>query len=161
MMTQIYVLMVAGILMLGACMATPTAERSATSSSTATQSVPTDGLAPQTLNAGECGLFLWSRTPPSRFIFFTKAASGTATMLSGEEVRELRLTRQSGEIFGQFTTEQDFAFAADGSNVNLSVTPGEVLENGQRISEGRIVVRDAEGWETILPVLGVRACQAS
>ncbi len=160
-MIKTHALALAGFFLLGACVSSPATEPGTAPARNVTEAVPTDGLPPQTLNAGECGLFLWSRTPPSRFIFFTKADSGAATMLNGDEVRELRLTRQAGEIFGQFTTEQDFAFARDGSNVNLTVTPGDVLENGQRISEGRIVVRDAEGWETILPVLGVRACQAS
>jgi hypothetical protein len=33
------------------------------------------------------------------------------------------------------------------------------LEGGQRIESGVINIRDHEGWDTKLPVLGVRACQ--
>ena len=47
----------------------------------------------------------------------------------------------------------------DGRELALSVVPGEDLEGGQRIESGLINVRDKEGWDTKLPVLGVRACQ--
>ena len=41
---------------------------------------------------------------------------------------------------------------------DLSLKPGELLEGGQRIESGRLVTTDADGWETVLPVTGVRAC---
>ena len=37
----------------------------------AIDSVPQSGLGPQELLPGECGLFLWSQTDVSKFIFFS------------------------------------------------------------------------------------------
>jgi hypothetical protein len=50
-------------------------------------------------------------------------------------------------------------FNAPGQTITVSVVPGENIEGGQRISSGKILMTDPEGWETIMPVLGLRACQ--
>ena len=49
----------------------------------AIDSVPSSGLGPQEVLAGECALFLWSQTDTTKFIFFSKALSGTATFAQG------------------------------------------------------------------------------
>lgn len=120
--------------------------------------LPQSGLGPQTLQPGECGLFLWSQTDTSKFIFFTRAVSGTALVSQSAGPVDLAQTTAGGEIFGQFNTETSYA-ASDGALVQLKIVAGEELEGGQRISSGLITTTDPEGWVTKLPVLGVRACQ--
>jgi len=124
----------------------------------AINSVPSSGLGPQELLSGECGLFLWSQTDTTKFIFFSKALSGTALFAQGETPIQLIQTGAGGEIFGQFNTEMGFA-SPDNRQVQLSVVPGDLLEGGQRIQSGLLSLTDREGWRTKLPVLGVRACQ--
>nr|WP_156780829.1 hypothetical protein [Hyphomonas sp. Mor2] len=124
----------------------------------AIDSVPSSGLGPQELLAGECGLFLWSQTDVSKFIFFSKALSGTAVFAQGEEPITLTQVTAGGDIFGQFNTDM-FYFTEDGRELSLTMTPGDLLDGGQRIERGLITIRDREGWDTKLPVLGVRACQ--
>ncbi len=134
-----------------------------TSSATSTgeaalASIPVSGLGPQQLAAGECGLFLWSKTDPSKFIFFSKALTGAAKFSSADSVLDLRQSGVSGDIFGQFNTSMSYS-AQEGSIVALTFSEGELLNGGQRIEDGLISVTDQEGWITKLPVLGVRACQ--
>lgn len=124
----------------------------------AIDSVPSSGLGPQELLTGECGLFLWSQTDVSKFIFFSKALSGTATFAQAETPLTLSQIGAGGDIFGQFNTDMTF-LTEDGREVALTVEAGELLEGGQRISSGLINVRDKDGWDTKLPVLGVRACK--
>lgn len=124
----------------------------------AIDSVPSSGLGPQELLTGECGLFLWSQTDVSKFIFFSKALSGTATFAQAETPLTLSQIGAGGDIFGQFNTDMTF-LTEDGRELALTVEAGELLEGGQRISSGLINVRDKDGWDTRLPVLGVRACK--
>ncbi|KCZ95008.1 hypothetical protein HHI_07162 [Hyphomonas hirschiana VP5] len=120
--------------------------------------IPVEGLPPQTLAAGECGLFLWGMAAPRRFTFFTEASSGEALMLHEGAPMTLVVTDSNGEVFGQFFTQIQY-LSADGKwSVNLTLNPGEVLEGGQRVESGRLVTTGADGWETVLPVTGVRAC---
>jgi hypothetical protein len=120
--------------------------------------VPAEGLPPQELEAGECGLFLWGMAAPRRFTFFSEASTGEALMLHEGTAQKLIVTDTNGEVFGQFFTETQY-LSADGTwSVNLSLKPGEILEGGQRVESGRLVTTGADGWETVLPVTGVRAC---
>ncbi|NQY38896.1 MAG: hypothetical protein HRT80_02225 [Henriciella sp.] len=124
----------------------------------AIDSVPSSGLGPQEVSAGECALFLWSQTDTSKFIFFSKALSGTAVFAQGEIPMDLIQTGAGGDIFGQFNTETRY-ISDDGREIALEVVPGERMNGGQRVEQGLISLTDKEGWLTKLPVLGVRACQ--
>jgi hypothetical protein len=124
----------------------------------AIDSVPSSGLGPQTVEPGECALFLWSKTDTTKFIFFSKALSGQATFAQGEEPLTMTQISAGGDIFGQFNTRTAY-LAPDGRELDLTIEPGEVMIDGQRIEDGLIRLDDVEGWHTVLPVVGVRACQ--
>lgn len=124
----------------------------------AIDSVPNSALGPQELLTGECGLFLWSQTDVSKFIFFSKALSNQALFAQDDVPIALTQISAGGDIFGQFNTRMTY-LADDGREVALVLEAGEVLDGGQRIESGLISIRDREGWDTKLPVLGVRACQ--
>lgn len=124
----------------------------------AIDSVPRSGLGPQELQPGECGLFLWSQTDVSKFIFFSRALSGTALFAQDEAPMALTQSGAGGNIFGQFNTEMRY-IADDGRQLELTLEPGDELQGGQRVERGLINLTDGEGWQTKLPALGVRACQ--
>lgn len=124
----------------------------------AIDSVPSSGLGPQMVEPGECALFLWSKTDTTKFIFFSKALSGEATFAQGEEPLTLVQSTAGGDIFGQFNTRTAY-LAPDGRQLSLSLEPGEMMIDGQRVEDGLIRLDDLEGWQTVLPVVGVRACQ--
>ena len=144
------------LLLVASCSSAPQQKVSVTPAPEA----PEPGNLPaQTLEPSECGLFLWTQGTPRRFIFFSRAASGQAiAMLEVGKQEQLTLAAQRGDLFGQFMTEMDYAMSGDGA-VFLHLTPGESVEGGQKISSGRIELLDAGGWSTIIPVVGVRACQ--
>lgn len=123
----------------------------------ATSSVPNEGLPPQRLAPGQCGLFLWGMSAPRKFVFFTDG-TGTATVLINDAPVALPMSSASGDVFGQFMTDMTFSDTVAGQSVAVAIEPGEVLEGGQRVESGTLQFRESEGWETILPVTGVRAC---
>lgn len=164
-------IMIAAFALISACQTTDSPERTASSkNAVATQAqspvmgaistLPQSGLGPQELASGECGLFLWSQTDVSKFIFFSRALSGEALLAQGDAPITLMQTNAGGDIFGQFTTEMMYG-SETGNTYNLSITPGDELEGGQRLESGLMTIADPEGWVTKLPVLGVRACQPS
>lgn len=143
----------------------PQVERSAADEALAAQGlapavsvIPQSGLQAQTLASNECGLFLWSKTQPDRLIFFQRAASGQARMIIANETVDAAQTANRGTIFGQFMTEQAF-LTPTGQQVLVSFEPGEELQGGQRIEDGRLTITAEEGWRTVIPVLGVSACK--
>lgn len=116
------------------------------------------GLPAQKLGPNECGLFLWSKTDVSKFVFFAKAGAEEALFLMDDTAIDLVPVSEGGEIFGQFFTEMTYA-SGTGRTIALSYEPGETLQDGARISNGTIQFVDDKNWRTVLPVLGVRVCQ--
>ncbi len=137
----------------------PPPDRSAASPASQTQTAVTPpGLPAQSLTAGECGLFLWSKAASPSFVFFQRAGEANALAYIDGASRTVEPMRIGGDIFGQFLTEGMFRVQGTADILEMSITPGELIEDGQRISAGRLTRRAADGWETILPVTGVRAC---
>ena len=162
-MKQTHVVLIALLAGLAGCATTPEltpAEQRAImlAQKPAIDSVPSSGLGPQTVEPGECALFLWSKTDTTKFIFFSKALSAQATFAQGEEPLSLTQVSAGGDIFGQFNTSTGY-LASDGRELSLTIEPGEVMIDGQRIEDGLVRLDDLEGWQTVLPVVGVRACQ--
>ncbi len=117
------------------------------------------GLGPQTLAPGECGLFLWTSGEQRKFVFFSKAGTETALVDLGGEAVRMSQTGADGEIFGQFMTNMQYKRPDESDRLAVYVEPGDVLEKGQRTETARLTFIDEEGWEVIVPVAGVRACQ--
>ncbi len=158
MMKRLTILIIAS--MAAACASNPDEREAiaAVAPPVATSDVPADGLPPQRLAPGECGLFLWGMSAPRKFVFFSEGTSGEALVLIEDEPKTLKMTSAGGDVFGQFLTEMGFQDAAAGTKVAVTLNPGEPLEGGQRIDSGSVLMRKADGWETVLPVTGVRVC---
>lgn len=118
------------------------------------------GLPAQNLRAGECGLFLWTVSAPRSLVLFTKSGSNTAEASLPAGAQKLTLTRQSGDLFGQFMTRLDYA-AAEGGQVHVELEPGETIEGGQRTRSAQLTVVTRDGWETVVPAAGLAACLPS
>ncbi len=151
-------------LLAGACTTSPKADQDKlkilpTGEHQALANIPQSALGPQDLAPGECGLFLWSKTDVTKFIFFSKAVSGAALISRADGPEVLTQTNAGGEIFGQFNTSMAYSGSA-GVQVVLQMVPGDDLEGGQRVQSGLITTTDIRGWQTKLPVLGVQACKS-
>lgn len=150
------------LLVSGACSSSPAAidqtQERLMAMQPAINSVPSSGLGAQELLDGECGLFLWSKTDVTKFIFFSKALTGTALFAQDGTPVNLTQTSAGGDIFGQFNTRMGYV-TTDNRAVELTLEPGEMLEGGQRLEQGLLSLADRDGWLTKLPVLGVRACK--
>lgn len=133
-----------------------TAEVSRPSQQAETAELP--GLGPQTLDPGDCGLFLWSRTDARTFVFFHRAGEATAKFFDDDHSENVTIAGVGGTLFGQFHSSTDWILA-DGRSFELMLEPGEELDGGQRVSGGVLTLVDADGWRTKTPVSGVRACQ--
>lgn len=147
----------AALAFLGACAGTPNA-RPAPEMTSAAKVISGSGELPsQTLAPGACGLFLWTQSPPVRFVFFAQAGADTALMNVDGTETPLELTSTAGSLFGQFMTQMTYRSAK--GNVGISYQAGERLDGGQRIRNGRLSLVSQDGWETMIPVLGLSACQ--
>lgn len=159
-MTHFFRIALLSLLIASACAASPRSDEPAAIANLAAAppEVPAEGLPAQKLAPGECGLFLWGMSAPRRFVFFTEASSGEALILHDGAPQRLVVAEAGGEVFGQFFTESGYTAPGANWTVILTLAPGELLEGGQRVRSGRLVTRGADGWETVLPVTGVRAC---
>lgn len=144
---------------LSAC-ATREPSRSESAAADAPTQTAEDQLPAQTLDPGACGLFLWTTDKPSRFVFFMRAGESDAKVQSADGPKDLRLTHQEGTLMGQFATKTVFQ-TASAEQVLLSFGPGEEIDGGQRIRNGRLVFLGKDNWETIVPVVGLAACQTA
>lgn len=117
-------------------------------------------IGPQKLAAGQCGLFLWSRTTPPRLVLFSDGLAGTAHIMMDGRARILRRSHHEGEAFyGQFQQQRfmddDFALALD-----LEADSDAGIVNGVKISRGLLRVEDSAGGYSAVPVAGMIACEA-
>lgn len=117
------------------------------------------GLKPQELAFGECGLFLWTASEPRRFVFFSKAGSNQALVDVAGEALTFAQTNSDGDVFGQFTTQMNYVNNKNDVELALVFSPGAIIDRGQRTEAARLTITDKEGWETIVPTAGVRACR--
>lgn len=117
-------------------------------------------VGPQKLAAGQCGLFLWSRTTPPRLVLFSDGAAGTAQMVIDGRAQILRRDSGEGEgFYGQFPKQH---FAAGGFSLHLSLE-GDAdagIVNGAKISRGLLRLEDETGGYQAVPVAGMIACEA-
>jgi hypothetical protein len=116
-------------------------------------------LAPQPLVRGACGMFLWARTgEQSVFVFVAFANPAEAHVRLDGRARVLR--RSAAEGPSQHGHFEEQTYADSGLTIETDVQfSAEPLRNGAVISGGVMRVRDREGWETIVPVTGMVACQ--
>ncbi len=116
-------------------------------------------LAPRNLAPGECGLFVWTADAQKRFILFSQSSKKAGAWLdSGNEV-PLVITAESGDpANGQYP---DVVYRnSEQAAMDLSLTGRESIDDGTRFKAGTLKFEDVDGWERVLPVVGLSACQA-
>ncbi|PWE17107.1 hypothetical protein DDZ18_10435 [Marinicauda salina] len=116
-------------------------------------------LPPQQLAEGECGLFVWTRAQPHRFILFENESRGMARIL--HDARILNIATHGGPAAFSTGTpvERTYRDAENGLIFTLEGEAGEPTAAGVRLQRGLLRTRLADGAEIVAPVLGVRSCR--
>lgn len=109
------------------------------------------GLSARKLGPGECGLYVWKADSAKNFILFSSQSESALF----EDEAELALTRSSA---GKTATDITFTDEA-GQERALSLLDAEEIEGGIRYKAGRLVSRTSDGWEKVVPIVGLYACQ--
>lgn len=118
-----------------------------------------EGLAAQTLVAGRCSLFLWSKTDRPVFILFATENPAQALVRIGGRDRKLARRATSGNsLLGHYERQ---TFSADKYSLDVDLTyvrDGKILD-GAIIERGVMRSSDAKGVTTVVPVGGMIGCK--
>ena len=118
-----------------------------------------EALPPQDLRAGECGMFLWSRTNTPMLVMVALDDPAEAKVLLNGRTRELRRRSFSGApTFGHFE-QQTFSDGRFSLEVDVDFDDVRTVRDGAIIRGGVLRTADSHGWETVLPVGGMVACK--
>lgn len=114
----------------------------------------------QELPAGACGLFLWGRASINP-VLVAAAFDRSGDLVVNVNGRERRLARTAFEgvsAWGHFarTTYADRNLSIE---IEVSFDANRPIQDGAMVERGVMRVRDGEGWETMIPVGGMAACQ--
>jgi len=116
-----------------------------------------DRLTPRNLEKGECGVFVWTAEPARRFVLFSQSEEPTASWWDGSA--ETQITRTASEGFAAFDQPPVQSFSMqDGGTLKLALMEPEDVDNGTRYKAGAITQMGSDGWEKVMPVFGIAAC---
>jgi len=109
------------------------------------------------LQAGECGLFVWTAAEPHRFIAFSRSGTGEAVVLVGHETEQYRIAKKTGTPTNEQFPEQ-YLVSASEQKLVLKLAHPQVIEDGTRYRSGRLSGQTADGWQKVTPVIGLSVC---
>jgi len=116
-------------------------------------------LQPQRLRSGECGMFLWSRTADRKLVMFSKSDDGGAiVMLSGREQNVPRVSNEGKNVLG-YSAQQSYVWRGLFLQVSIDMDQRPEIGRGAVIPTGTISISRRDGWEYVLPVGGIIACE--
>jgi len=115
-------------------------------------------LRAQTLEAGQCGMFLWLKRDDAPLVFF-QTSDGEATMVVDGTAEQITRDSVSRTLAYQFYERQNFSH--EDLTVEVTVTPEakRSLHRGLKLPAGSIALKTGEGWSAVLPVAGVIGCK--
>ena len=116
-----------------------------------------DRLAPRNLDQGDCGLFVWTAESARRFVLFSQSKLDTASWWDDSSEVDIVRTGFEGYAVHDQPPTQSFALA-DGGTLKLSLKDPEDVDNGTRYKAGAITQIGSDGWEKVIPVFGLAAC---
>jgi hypothetical protein len=116
-------------------------------------------LGAQSLEREQCGLFLWTLSErPQLILVAFDNPTGAAVQLEGRE-RYLGRTQFGGERVSGIFERQVFEGAGLEVQVEVAFDPGRPVRDGAMVQAGSITATDRNGWQTVIPVGGLSACQ--
>ncbi len=116
-------------------------------------------LRPQRLFEGECGLFLWERSEERELVFFGRGRQAEGKMqVAKQEIILKRISAEGDVVLGQYPVQ---TYQRDDLTVYLTLE----FEARPNMSDGAVVPRGSlrfeqtGGWNLVIPVAGLVACQ--
>ncbi len=119
-----------------------------------------EGIGPQNLTPGMCGLFLWARASLNP-VLIAAAFDTTGEMVMRINGRERRLQRTAFEGANQFGHFAKTTYEDRNAHIELEVSfdTSRPIQDGAMVERAVLRVRDDEDWESVIPVGGMAACQ--
>ena len=136
-------------LTLSACASFPTENTAALPDKAIMNQLPA-----QTLQTGECGLFVWSADTDRRFILFAQSQKFTAVFHDGEAQNVLKIVAQDG-----VPAQKQFPQQSYDSGQILRLRKAQAIEGGTRYKAGKLSQKNASGWDSVMPVIAVSTCR--
>lgn len=116
-------------------------------------------LRPQQLRTGQCGLFLWSRDDRQNLVLFGNGSRAEAKMqIAGEEVTFTRVSAEGVNTLGQYP-RQIFQRGDLMASLSMDIQPRPNLSGGAVVPRGSLRFEQTGGWNLVVPVGGLIACQ--
>ena len=113
---------------------------------------PLNGLSAKTLEAGKCGLYVWTADAAKTFTLF--ASANEISYFSQSETLSLSEINPTTPP----ATERDF-IDVEGDNLKLILLSPEQIDGGIRYKAGRLTSLSDDGWERVVPIVGFYACK--
>ncbi len=117
-------------------------------------------LPTQVLAQGQCALVLWSRnSTPVRFAVTLDQPAVARVSMKGRVVELARVSQNGQSIHGQFSEQH---YRGEGMALEVSFMPEDArqLAGGAVVSSAVVEFDDPTGWTSIIPAVGVIACQS-
>lgn len=109
-------------------------------------------LSGKTLASGECGLYVWTADTAKTFTLFA-----TPTELSYLQGRKTIILTEKNPTIPPATSRE--FMDPEGNNLSLTLLSPEDIDGGTRYKSGRLTSLSEDGWEKVVPVVGLYACQ--
>lgn len=106
----------------------------------------------KTLAPGECGLYVWTADTTKTFTLFA-APHEISYLKKGEMVRLTEKSPTSPPASVRNFTD------AEGKSLTLTLLSPEEIDGGIRYKAGRLTSLSEDGWEKVMPIVGLYACQ--
>ncbi len=118
-----------------------------------------EALQPQTLEQGQCGLFLWSLGERPQLVLVAYDRPSGALIHSDGRERYLSRTGFGGEQTAGHFERQTYSSGGLTLHIELSWDLTRQVRDGAVVREAQITLTDRDGWETMIPAGGMSGCQ--
>lgn len=149
----------ASILRVLACMLAATVLSATAQAQSSSPDFSLEPLEPQTLEVGECGLFLWSREAEPKLMVVAYDKPGMIRLRGNDRIYTLPRVAFSGETASGHFERQRYSDGGLTISVEFKFDESRSLQDGAYVKEGVLRVTSRRGWQTVVPVAGLVACQ--
>lgn len=120
---------------------------------------PVASLPPQTLAPGGCGLFLFERRAPRRFVLFEDLSAGAVKIVHDGEIFELGAAEQRGALVTGESFRRVYLDPRRNMTFTLTGEVGDETGSGPRLEDVLLTVQTLDGARVVRPLGGVRSCE--